>query len=294
MSARFRCAEASTDRRETLVGTASTVRAFLLVETPGPWGVDAFSGPPDGPNRRLATLAGRHRVRPLMIRRHGRSAPDRFTVFTAYADARTAWVETTRVADPLDLLDLDLAGLAAGRSPGLTPHHEPLFLVCTHGKHDVCCAERGRPVAAALSRRQPESTWEVSHIGGDRFAGNMLVLPEGLYYGRLTPDDALSVAERHRDGHLALDHLRGRSSYPFAVQAAETFLRTHLDKTGIDALVLTSSSRTDDATSARFTCEGGSWQVSVRTSHSPGEQLTCRSAGANPAPLHELVSVTAL
>jgi len=26
---------------------------------------------------------------------------------------------------------------------------QPLYLVCTHGTHDVCCAVRGRPVAAA-------------------------------------------------------------------------------------------------------------------------------------------------
>ncbi len=31
-------------------------------------------------------------------------------------------------------------------------------------------------------------------MGGDRFAANMVVLPEGLYYGRMDPGTASQVA----------------------------------------------------------------------------------------------------
>lgn len=296
MSTPFRCSQASEERSETLVGTASTVRAFLLVEAPGPWGADAVAGSrlPDPVKLQLTARAGRHRVRPLMIRRHGRSAPRELTVFAAYADARQPWAETTCVSDPSDLLDIDLAALGSGRSPGLAPHREPLFLVCTHGRHDACCAERGRPVAAALSTRLPEHTWEVSHIGGDRFAGNMLVLPDGLYYGRLTPARAPIVAERHRAGHLDLEHLRGRGSYPFAVQAAETFLRRQLAVTAVGALALSSSVREDDETTAVFTTGGRSWQVRVLSTTSSPQQLTCRASTAGTGILHTLLSVERL
>ena len=295
MSLPFRCSQASEQRSELLAGTASTVRAFLLVEAPGPWGVDAVgdSRLPDRVKRQLTVEAKRHRVRPLMIRRHGRSGPDQLTVFAAYADPRNSWVESTCVADPVDLLDLDLARLGSGLSPGLTEHRSPLFLVCTHGKHDACCAERGRPVAAALSRRFPQDTWEVSHIGGDRFAGNMLVLPEGLYYGRLTPETVAQVAERHRAGHLDLEHLRGRCGYPFAVQAAETFLRRELACTETDALTLSSSNRTGDETDVVFAACERLWQVRVRSTGSPSEQLTCRAVRHNQGTVHTLVEIHA-
>src|SRR5690606_7696048 len=115
------------------------------------------------------------------------------------------------LGDIHEVLDLDLAALGAGRSPGLTRVDDSLFCVCTHGRHDACCAERGRPVAAALEAAHPEQTWEVSHIGGDRFAANMVVLPHGLYYGRLDAVSALGVAGTHLAGGLDLDHLRGRS-----------------------------------------------------------------------------------
>jgi hypothetical protein len=292
LSLPFRCARTSEDREEALLGTASTVRSFLLVENTGPWGVDAVAGSrmPTAVTTLLAD-APRHRVRPLMIRRHGRSTPDGLTVFAAFADARAPWVETTVLSEPAELLDLDLAALGAGRSPGLTPHSDPLFLVCTHGKHDICCAERGRPIAAELSERRPELTWEVSHIGGDRFAGNMLVLPQGLYYGRLSPAAAVGLADRHLAGQLALGHLRGRCSYPFAVQAAEIFLRRDVDETRLDALTLASSTRDGEETTARFTRDGEQWEVRVGSSHAPGEQLTCRSTRTDRATEHTLLGI---
>jgi hypothetical protein len=296
LSLPFRCAEASAEREETLVGTASTVRAFLLVENPGPWGVDAVTGSrlPVAVKRWLTAQGRRHGVRALLIRRHGRSTPAGPTVFAAYADASAPWVETTSLTDPLELLDMDLATLGAGHSLGLKAHRDPLYLVCTHGRHDLCCAERGRPIASALTARQPDQTWEVSHIGGDRFAGNLLVLPHGLYYGRLTPDDAVRVAERHTTGLLDLDHLRGRCGYPFAVQAAEIFLRRETRDTGIGALRLTGSTRTGDETTARFTGRTGEWQVKVQSSRSAAEQLTCRAASPSPGTSHALVRITAL
>ena len=111
------------------------------------------------------------------------------------------------------MLDLDLAALGAGRSPGLTPARRA---ACSASAPTAAttpaapsAAGRSRP---ALAAAHPEETWEVSHIGGDRFAGNLLVLPHGLYYGRLDPATALARRRRPRSpASLDLDHLRGRS-----------------------------------------------------------------------------------
>ena len=271
------------------------MRAFLLIEAPGAWGIDAVSDNrlPRQVKTQLARTANRHNVRLLFIRRHGRSTPGRITVFAAYADPMAPWAETASLRDPADLLNLDLASLGAGRSPGLTALTSPLFLVCTHGKHDICCAERGRPIAAALHQSDPDATWEVSHIGGDRFAGNMLVLPDGLYYGRLSPAAAVTVAERHRQGHLEIDYLRGRCGYPFPVQAAEIFLRRHLGQSAVDALRLTSRGRHGVETEAVFTDGTRSWTVAVETTGTPADQLTCRAPGKSEATAHLQLGITA-
>ena len=65
-----RCSVASEQRGEPLAGTASTVRHFLLLEDPGPWGPEILrSQRLPGPVREA--LGQGHRevgVRPLLIR----------------------------------------------------------------------------------------------------------------------------------------------------------------------------------------------------------------------------------
>lgn len=277
-----------------MYGTASTVRRFLLIEYAGPWGRDALRDcrlPIDV----TAWIRLRSRelgIRPLLIRRPGRVPSDGVTVFAAAVDQHGGWLERTRLDSARDLLALDLRPLSEGSSVGLTPTSEPLFLVCTHGRHDVCCAEKGRPIAAALSVQEPEATWEVSHIGGDRFAGNLLVLPEGLYYGRLDPAQVVAVAAQHRAGTLSLPHLRGRSCYPFDVQAADWYLRGHLDAQGLRDLTWLSRVHTDDLTTVEFEDPNQArWSVVVRRTEGPLAKLTCSSDGESLTPHFELADV---
>lgn len=291
----FRCSGASLLRDEPVAGTASTVRSFLLLEHAGPWGVDALRDArlPDGLGPRLARKAAEAKVRVLLVRRPGRRpAKGHTTVLAAYAHPDRPWLERGDLADPTDVLDLDLAALRAGRSPGLRRTDETVLCVCTHGRHDACCAEQGRPVAKALTRAHPDETWEVSHIGGDRFAGNLLVLPEGLYYGRLDPVTALAVAGHHAAGNLDLDHLRGRSGLAMPVQAAEIALRRELGETRNDALRLVTRGVDGTDTRAVFAVGGAHYEVTVRTILGADlQQLTCRATRDNPVPRHEVVSV---
>lgn len=289
----FRCAAASLDRDEPLVGTASTVRAFLLVENAGPWGVDALSDVrlPDEVKRPLRDRSRSANVRTLLVRRH-RGGTAGLRVFAAWADPISPWLEMTMLSTPEQLLDLDLEALGRGRSPGLTPTDEPVFGVCTHGRHDPCCAELGRPVAAELSAAHPEHTWEISHIGGDRFAANVLVLPDGLYYGRVGVGDAAALATRHRAGHLDLALLRGRSGHPFPVQVAEVAVRRETGETRSAAVRLVSVAQAGSDTTVRLDVSGTAYDVVVRRTTGESTQLlTCRAVRENPTPAYDVLRV---
>ena len=142
-----------------MAGTASTVRAFLLVEHPGPWGDDALRDArlPDGLGARAARRAAATGSKVLLIRRpagrrpHARASGSSRRTPTRRARGSRPPSSTTCAG----VLDLDLAALGAGRSPGLTPYDGSVLCVCTHGRHDACCAERGRPVAAGAGRGAP-------------------------------------------------------------------------------------------------------------------------------------------
>jgi hypothetical protein len=293
----FRCAVASRERGDELAGTASTVRSFLLLEHAGPWGADALRDArlPDGLGEHLREQARRHRVRVLLVRRPGRRAtggPVR--VVAARVAGPGSWLETASLDDPVDVRSLDLAAFGAGRTLGLERSTAPLLAVCTHGRHDACCAELGRPVALALADGpHADATWESSHVGGDRFAGNLVVLPRGLYYGGLDPGSARAVADATASGEVLLDHFRGRSDLPMPAQAADVALRREHGLTGLDD-VLVRGVRTDsDLTTVRCEAHGlGAREVVVR--RVPGDdahQLTCSAGRASAIPRHVVVEV---
>jgi hypothetical protein len=293
----FRCAAASRERGDALAGTASTVRSYLLLEHPGPWGVDVLRDArlPDGLGTHLREEAARHRVRVLLVRRPGRRASAAgVRVFACRAAGADSWTGTAVLDGLDDARDLDLAAIGAGRSPGLDPHDAPLLAVCTHGRHDTCCAELGRPAALALAGgSHADAVWETSHVGGDRFAGNLVVLPRGLYYGGLDSESALAVADATAAGEVLLDHLRGRSDLPMGAQAADVAIRRELGLTGLDDVVPRAVRVDGDRTTARFDVAGhGAREVVVR--RVPGEtahQLTCSARRDSVVPRHEVVEV---
>ena len=159
---------------------------------------------------------------------------------------------------------------------------EPLFLVCTHGKHDRCCARYGRPLWEGISELLDESSaWQCTHVGGDRFAGNLLTLPHGIYYGRVDRDDVGDVLDHHFSGQLALDRYRGRSCWPFYVQAAERRIRVEEGLTGLADLSLAGVSREGDHRwTVRFETRVGPREVDVVEEAGDLTLLTCSSAVA--------------
>jgi hypothetical protein len=296
MTARFSCARAARAADEPLYGTASVVRRWVLVEQPGPWGADAVleSRLPVTVGAALRAHARAAGARLLLIRRHARYTPVGHTCYVAVTTRAASHVETRTVDEPEALLDeVDWAALAEGHTVGWDAVDTPLYLVCTNGRHDACCAEFGRPLAAALDATSPQHTWEASHFGGDRFAGNLVCLPHGLYYGRVGPEEAPVVAAAYADGLVALAHYRGRSCDPFPAQAAEWFARRETGVLGIDDLALTAHERvSEDRFRTTFATRAGPYvAVAVRVDHdTPARQLTCRGAVAS-APRYDLVAV---
>ena len=289
MTGPFRCSAASRLRDDDLAGTASTVHAFLLVEHPGSWGRSALRDArvPDGLGPELARRARQAKVRPLLVRRHRqrRLGHGGIRVLASHTRRDAPWLEYGVMSSWADILELDLAALSAGRSIGLTGLDEPVFAVCTHGRHDPCCAELGRPVAAALASAHPKHTWECSHIGGDRFAGNVLVLPDGVYYGRVTAEHAAQLATSHAAGRLDLAHLRGWCAQPVPVQVAEIALRRRLGEDRIAALRPVGAHRDGPTTTVRLDVEGAPWTVLVTAATGDGvARLTCHAHHADPLP----------
>jgi hypothetical protein len=292
-----RCADASEARGEPLIGTASVVRSWLLLEHTGPWGRDAFVDArlPEGLARELRARCRASGVRPLLIRRAaGANDGSRVTCFAIRSGPESPLVQRTALERIEDALELDLDALGRGRPLELESHDAALFLVCTHGRHDACCAERGRPLARALASALPDRTWESSHFGGDRFAANVIAFPHGFYFGRVPPGKAENVAGAYLDGRLALDHFRGRSCHPMAVQAAEHELRVSAGLDRVDAVEFEDFISTEEGIAARFRTPQGRFEVRLAIEDADPAFLTCRSSAEERAPVYRVLSVRPL
>jgi hypothetical protein len=299
--AEFQCSVAARDRDEPVFATASQVRRWLLIEVRGAWGPDAVA---DTDLARFADSRWRRRrredrIRVIAIRRDlDRSSQEALQMFFVDsgggADRGRCWqrrVATLHAAaDAAELLP------GASGAPPWQPHDHPLFLVCTNGRHDACCATFGRPLARVL-RGGPrgDDVWECSHIGGDRFAGNVVILPEGLYFGRCDETSAHRVIDAYEGGAIHLDHYRGRSVLGFYEQAAEFFVRRELNLTAIDAV--TAVQRVAErpgrfVVDLRTDHERRAVQVDVaRTVSAAATPLTCTGPIGQRVPTYELVSI---
>ncbi|MFF1573262.1 sucrase ferredoxin [Leifsonia sp. NPDC058292] len=233
------CSDRSLERDDPLPGTAGLGERWLLVEIESAWGEHAFFT--SALDVRLgAGIVARCEaagIRPLAIRRTRLRADERRAQTSwrwALVDARPGRtsIRWGRAEAAEDLLTIPLDGSAGEESDA------PLYCVCTHARHDQCCAVRGRPVVEALARTHPEETWECSHLGGDRFAATMVLFPHGLLYGRVAAADVETVVQRYASGLVDERYLRGRTSLSTVAQAAEAYAREGSGDDRIDAYSL--------------------------------------------------------
>ncbi|MBF5082942.1 sucrase ferredoxin [Quadrisphaera sp. INWT6] len=302
-----------------MLGTASPTRGYLLVEEPGPWGPGGVptSRLGDAATAALKEAATGMGAKLLLVRRPGtsvlRAGPSNAPGFDdqrvlmrvsvrrgrervlARSCAAADVVETARSREGWHDLDTSDGG--------------PL-LVCTHGRKDWCCARRGRPLAAALAELAPQRVWECSHLGGDRFAANLLSLPTGWTYGRVDVDDAASVVAETAAGRVVPSLLRGRSCDAMVVQAADVLARQELGVTGAADLVPVSAAREGEdgdapwrvvfdgagsTSSTGSTGSAGAGRLAVRVHQrhveSP-QRLTCGAAAEQHARTWQLLDLS--
>jgi hypothetical protein len=283
-SPRVFCSELSQENGEPVAATASRIEHWLLVEYRGLWardelGTSLLAEPVKAHLR--AQLAALPRSRLLFVRRPERRGHDGLAVFYGRTSERGTTFRALELDVHADLLSLDFAAAFGGahEAPG-EPLRQPLLVVCTHGKRDPCCARRGRPLYEGLREAADEGwVWQSTHVGGDRFAGNLVCLPEGLYYGRVDRLDALPLLVDHLAGRIDMGHYRGRCWYPFPVQAAEREVRSRTGATGIDDVRLADAVRAADGSwRVRFRAGGALHEVEVVVEQGELSLLTCLSA----------------
>lgn len=290
------CTEATALAGEALIGSAPDAIAWVCLEQNGPWGAKAWTDSRLDADlgRRIEETAGRHGVRPSLIRRPGRTADvgtsTERVVLIGYTRPTGSWLLVGTIPAPEVLLELDWAAVAAGdlaatraSLPSLEVSAQPQLLVCTNGTRDTCCARLGRPVAGHALEAYPGRVWEVTHTSGHRFAATTVLLPSGVLHGRVL--DATPLLAAADAGELALTGYRGRSTWSTGAQVAEDHVRRTEGVTGIDDLTVEPDV---DAWTVRHR-DGRSWWVAVKVTESGERPESC---GKDPKPIKHYTART--
>ncbi len=224
----MRCSALAEQLGEPMIGSVDQRVRWILVEDRSAWGTDAVK---DVLGEDFARDAKARGIRPLLIRRR-EGDPEADAVRRAIlVDTSSGEMAVRTIGDPSELT-LDALADDPVDAFGATMT-DPIFLVCTNGKRDACCALRGRVLVNDLTVDHAERTWECTHLGGHRFAGNLVCLPDGILYGRVPPGDGPRLAAAYLEGRLDPELLRGRSAWPAPAQVAERELRIRLSIDGV-------------------------------------------------------------
>lgn len=266
MSEASTCSGSSLAAGEPLAGTATQGTNWLLVEVRGAWGRDAIadSGLPLAVRGAIDSFPGKV----ILVRRPDRRRGVTVIQATVAENGGTAFRQELRSLEELPGADLRRSDPAAG----------PIVLVCAHGRRDACCARLGLPLFDALaSHVAPERLWQASHLGGHRFAPNVLVLPHGVQLGRIPVERAPEVVEMLANDRIPLDLYRGRTIYAPPVQAAELIVRSVTGYDGVADVRLVSH----EGDLVTFSTPVG--ELAVRVEERPGPAFPA-SCGADPEP----------
>lgn len=253
----FYCSAVSRQVDEPLTATAPHVTTWFLLEYPGRWQPRATTDNdlPETVQARLDSyLKFIPNARLLLIRQRPRLQTPGLRFFVALTHPDRQALYEFILADYEDLLGLDLGAVAQG-APGYEAHRQtkPLFTICMHGRRDRCCPVFGLPVHIEMMQHGGPVVWQSSHVGGHRFAPNVICFPQGAVYGRVPPERARALMNDCRDGLVTVDLYRGRSSYPRPAQAADYFVRRATGIRALDALGLRAAVAESD----------GAWTVTL-------------------------------
>jgi hypothetical protein len=150
--------------------------------------------------------------------------------------------------------------LAYWRFPQDIGLNVPKVLVCTHGSRDRCCGVLGGVIFRQLNQLLGDVVWQVTHLGGHRFAPTALCLPLGLLLGRIDSGDVMDIVRAIMSNSidpLRTEIVRGDVRFTKSEQARRLWLRNQKG-------VLNQTSNDDSIGSFSWTNEQGNQCTTIQ------------------------------
>jgi hypothetical protein len=283
------CSISSSARNESLSATAPYVKNFLLIEYPRPWAnnavIDALI-PEQVKNYLFGQIKNNVYQKILLIKKDNKPVSN-FKIFAINNTENSASVNKVIVEEYKDILDLNFNDLFNSSNS-----NESIYLVCTNGKKDKCCSKFGIPTYQKLSTLS-ENVWQCTHVGGDRFASNVIHLPYSHVYGHCNVDKVSALLKFSSENKIFGECYRGKSCYRKVEQAAEIFLRKFLNYYSFEGMTLIEDFENEHIINkVRFRVEEDVFDVSVEIKKSENNYyLTCNAQALSSYSEFNLINI---
>lgn len=290
------CSQLSLDNDSPLYGTAANAKVWIMLEYSGRWAARALGDNdlPGAVNDWLSTQAGAiPESRVVFIKQDSYQPQD--TLYIARADADRQALYRIRFESFEELIAIDVAGVLAGEVSAEIVT-DPIVLVCTNGKRDQCCAKFGLPTYQALAQKMGRNVWQVTHIGGHRYAPTLAVFPAGIYYGHIFAEQTDALVEAVTDHQVLLPHYRGRIFQSGPINAADYWLRKETGTLAESGLTVEGSTEGDSAEiqTIRFSDTANTLHsLTIEVGKTEPELASCNKPKFKPAPRYNLLNYSA-
>ena len=207
------CSLFSSENGETPFATATNCTQWLFIELKEPWEKDIEKSKhfPKEVSSVLKRVRGRgNQVRLQCILPDSEYSVDGYTrvIYFSLDEGASIFqkkeylLKPVRVASLVEALLVEPKGLKRFDAEQQAESTNRDIFVCTHGKYDVCCGRFGYLAYQTLrtnygsSKENNLRVWRVSHLGGHRFAPNILDMPEGNNWARMSQKDLGTIIIR--------------------------------------------------------------------------------------------------
>jgi len=290
MKERIYCSDLARTADAPLAGSAVPVDLWLLLEYPRPWKPKALQDNELGDAvcahlehlpQQVHEISGL-RLRVQFIKQGSSDDQVKPRVMVAHVAEGNCTIHAGAFDSYADMAKLSASEIVAGQLPNPTDTPDDVLLVCTNGQRDLCCARFGLPLFESLRVEFSGRVWQTTHIGGHRYAPNLVCLPSGFVYGFVDSDAGVDLVSRHDQGEIDIARLRGRTCYSEVVQAAEVYARSALNEHAQVSLQW-QASRPLNQSLTEVTFEiGGEGTVVVEVDEVANETEIVASCGADP------------
>lgn len=227
------CSTNSRLNQEPWLGSASPAQVWIALSHPKPWGANALSSIDIGDQNRkhLTSIFSLYPDSRIQIITQNNSSE--IVLFFAVAFEHDQRLYRIPLSNYDSIRDLQWQDIIDNK-PAYQKYssHTPVYLICTNDQHDPCCGKWGQQLFDQNSNTK--NLWQCSHLGGDRFAANVVSLPTGSYYRQIDEQALKAIIEAEKQNTIYIDRFAGRSCYDRITQVAFHYLLRANPQTAIN------------------------------------------------------------